>query len=186
MIQSEYDILRDVTDRLETAGIAFMLTGSMAMGYYATPRMTRDIDLVISLDIPDADTIIRLFENDYYVERNAVISAITRRSIFNVIHQDSLIKVDCVVLKKEPYRQEEFSRRRQVLAGGFKTWIVSREDLILSKLYWAKDSRSELQLRDVRNLLSSDCDMDYVNIRAKTLGVTELLDQVISDNERYS
>ena len=185
-MQSEYDILCDVTNRLESAGVAFMLTGSMAMGFYGTPRMTRDIDLVIAIDIHDTETIVDLFESDYYVERSAVVNAIARRSIFNLIHQNSLIKVDCVILKTEPYRQEEFARRRQIQAEGFKTWIVSREDLILSKLYWAKDSRSELQLRDVRNLLSGGCDMDYINIRAKTLGVTELLALARSENERYT
>jgi len=37
--------------------------------------------------------------------------------------------------------------------SGVKTWIVSREDLILSKLVWAKDSKSELQIRDIIDLI---------------------------------
>ncbi|HAV63341.1 MAG TPA: hypothetical protein DCY13_13370, partial [Verrucomicrobiales bacterium] len=41
-------------------------------------------------------------------------------------------------------------------------WIVSKEDLIISKLYWAKDSHSEQQLRDVKNLVGSGCDRDYI------------------------
>ncbi len=44
--------LQDVCRRLDDAGIAYMLTGSLAMSYYARPRMTRDIDLVIALDAP--------------------------------------------------------------------------------------------------------------------------------------
>ena len=58
--------------------------------------------------------------------------------------------------------------------GDFETWIVSREDLILSKLYWASDSKSELQLRDVKNLLTVDCDMPYLYSRAEDLGVKAL------------
>jgi hypothetical protein len=54
---------------------------------------------------------------------------------------------------------EKKQRSAQSL-GDFETWIVSCEDLVLSKLVWAKDSKSEMQLRDVRNLLSSDGDMD--------------------------
>lgn len=45
-MSSELDVLRIVSERLEAAGLAFMLTGSLAMSYYATPRMTRDLDLV--------------------------------------------------------------------------------------------------------------------------------------------
>ena len=57
--------------------------------------------------------------------------------------------------------------------GDFETWIVSREDLVLSKLVWAKDSKSEMRLRDVRNLLSADYDMDYLRSRAKILEDTK-------------
>lgn len=178
MIETELDVLRDVSQRLTSGGIAFMLTGSMAMNYYAQPRMTRDIDLVVELASDQIDVLISLFEMEYYVDRHAVGRAIRERSMFNLIHNQTIIKLDCIVLKRHEYRQEEFARRELVRLGDFETWIVSREDLILSKLYWAKDSKSELQLRDVRNLLTSDCDMSYLNARAEDLGVKELLLEV--------
>jgi hypothetical protein len=168
---------------LDSAGIAFMLTGSVAMNYYAQPRMTRDIDLVVALDETHEERIVRLFDADYYVDRQAVHHAIAEHSIFNLIHNETVIKVDCIVLKSEPYRKEEFGRRRQVALGEFQTWIVSREDLILSKLYWARNSRSELQLRDVRNLLTTDCDLAYLHSRAQQLDVEELLTEVLTGDE---
>lgn len=183
MLETELDILRDVSLRLESAGIAFMLTGSVAMNYYAQPRMTRDIDLVVALDEVQAETIVHLFEVDYYVDGQAVSRAIAQRSIFNLIHNETVIKVDCILLKSDAYRQEEFRRRQQVTLGDFQTWIVSREDLILSKLYWAKESRSEMQLRDVRNLLTPGCDAVYLHSRASALGVDELLKEVLAGDE---
>jgi hypothetical protein len=45
---NELDVVRDVSNRLDTAGLEFMLTGSMAMNFYAQPHMTRDIDIVIA------------------------------------------------------------------------------------------------------------------------------------------
>lgn len=183
MIQTELDILREVSGLLESAGIAFMLTGSVAMHYYAQPRMTRDIDLVVALDQKDAETIVRLFEGDYYVDRQAVHRAIAQRSIFNLIHNESVIKVDFIVLKSGDYRREEFARRRKITLGDFQTWIVSREDLILSKLYWARDSKSEMQLRDVRNLITAECDADYLRSRAQQIGVMELLEEAMTDDE---
>lgn len=183
MIKNEVDLLRDVSQRLQSAGIQFMVTGSMAMSFYAQPRMTRDIDLVVALNPEDAQKIIELFVNDYYLEPASVKRAISRRSIFNLIHDKTSSKVDFIVLKSEPFRQEEFSRRRALTVAGFETWIVSREDLILSKLYWAKDSRSEMQLKDVRNLLSENCDAEYLRSRAQTLGVSDLLEEVIESRE---
>ena len=160
-----------------------MLTGSMAMNYYAQPRMTRDIDLVVNLASEQIDLLIGMFETDYYVDRQAVARAIAERSMFNLIHNDTIIKLDCIVLKSDEYRQQEFARRRLVSLGDFETWIVSREDLILSKLYWARDSKSELQLRDVKNLLTVDCDMPYLYSTAEDLGVKALLIEVLQSHE---
>ena len=63
-MQNELKVLQDVSDRLSTAGIDYMLTGSWALGYYAQPRMTRDIDLVVALEQRDAESIIALFEDE--------------------------------------------------------------------------------------------------------------------------
>ena len=60
-MQNELDIVRDVSQRLDHAGITYMLTGSMAMNYYAQPRMTRDIDMVVELAAADANKIVDVF-----------------------------------------------------------------------------------------------------------------------------
>lgn len=180
-MKTELDILRDLSKRLDSAGIGYMVTGSVAMNYYAQPRMTRDIDVVMDLRESDAETLTNLFIKDYYIDREAIVRAIAQRSIFNLIHQDSVIKVDGIVRKDDPYRQEEFARKQRVTIGDFQTWIVRLEDLILSKLYWARDSRSELQLRDVHNLLGLDCDLDYLRSRAKALAVEELLEDLLAE-----
>ncbi len=173
-MQNELDIVRDVSARLEGAGIAYMLTGSMAMNYYAQPRMTRDIDVVVELSLADAARVVHLFSPDYYVSREAVDSSIAWQSLFNLIHNESVIKVDCIVRKQGAYRLTEFNRRQRIRIGDFETWIVSKEDLILSKLFWAKDSHSELQLRDVKNLASTGCDRAYIQQWTDELGVTSL------------
>jgi len=173
-MKNELDVVRDVSARLDRADIAYMLTGSMAMNYYAEPRMTRDIDLVVALAAEDAETIVRIFSSDYYVSLEAVRESIRSESMFNLIHEDSVVKVDCIVRKSSRYRLGEFARRRRITVGDFATWIVSTEDLILSKLVWARDSHSELQLRDVRNLITSGCDVGYIERWTGELGVDDL------------
>lgn len=173
-MQDELDIVRDMSRRLEAAGIEYMLTGSMAMNYYAEPRMTRDIDLVVALRPEDGGRIVELFSPDYYISHEAVEGSIKRQSLFNLIHNESLIKVDCIVRKQTEYRLTEFNRRQRITTKGFQTWIVSKEDLILSKLFWAKDSHSDLQLRDVKNLVSTGCDRVYIEQWTDQLGLTSL------------
>lgn len=173
-MQSELEIVRDVSARLEQGGIAYMLTGSMAMNYYAQPRMTRDIDFVVALAPLDTDKIVGLFSPDYYVSREAVSNSIAHESLFNLIHLESVIKVDCIVRKGSPYRRAEFQRRQRITVEDFSTWITSKEDLIISKLWWARDSHSELQLRDVKNLARTGCDTDYIKRWTNELGLHTL------------
>jgi hypothetical protein len=173
--------VRDVSSKFEQAGIPYMLTGSMAMNYYAQPRMTRDIDIVIDITTPDVASIIALFTEDYYVNAEDVRKCVAHRGMFNIIHNESVIKVDCIVRKPTDYRQREFERRRQIQMHDFTTFIVSKEDLIISKLHWAKDSHSEKQLTDVKNLLKTGYDEVYLKHWTHELGLDTLLEECLHD-----
>ena len=178
---SELDVLKDVCERLERVGIAYMLTGSMAMNYYAQPRMTRDIDFVIEVEQSDSAKLVAAFKPDYYVPEEALEQAIAMRGMFNLLHLDSVIKVDLVVRKDTPYRKLEFGRRTLIALPGFTAWIASKEDLILSKLVWAKASQSELQRRDVLNLLATPADLAYLRNWASELSVDDLLEEMFDE-----
>jgi len=180
-MQNPLDIVRDVSQRLDSAGLGYMLTGSMAMNYYAQPRMTRDIDVVVALRREDAGRVVELFSPDYYVSREAVDRSIAHESLFNLIHNESVIKVDCIVRKQNEYRLNEFNRRQRINIQDFETWIVSKEDLILSKLFWAKDSHSEVQLRDVKNLVGTGCDRAYIERWTAELGLASLWQEIAHD-----
>jgi len=98
--------------------------------------------------------------------------------MFNLMHLASGIKVDLIVRKESEYRRVEFARRKPVNLAGVATWITAREDLILSKLVWARDADSELQKRDVRTLLDDTIDWSYLKQWAPKLGVAEILDDI--------
>jgi hypothetical protein len=176
---NEFDIIRDVTGRFTNAGIPHMLTGSLAMNYYSLPRMTRDVDFVVEAGAEDVDKIISAFESDYYVEGTAISRAISHERSFNMIHNEALIKIDCIIRKASEYRQLEFSRRQQAEIQGVQVWLVSKEDLIISKLFWARDSHSELQLRDVKNLLASGYDVEYLDRWIRKLELSSLLQECL-------
>ena len=127
----EIDVLKDVSKRLTFAGIKYMLTGSFAMNYYAEPRMTRDIDIVIEADMKDAHRLVTLFDPEYYVPRGAVAQALTHESLFNIIHTRDIVKIDLIIRKNSEYRRLEFERRQQVEIQDLAIWIVTKEDLII-------------------------------------------------------
>lgn len=100
--------------------------------------------------------------------------------MFNVIHEKSGFKVDFIIRKDQPYREIEFQRRRLIDLDGTNVWVVSSEDLIISKLYWAKDSFSQLQIGDIRKLMTSvkNLDMDYINKWIQKLGLSAIFAKV--------
>lgn len=63
-----------------------------------------------------------------------------------------------------------------ILCGPGSPWW-NQEDLIISKLFWAKETDSEIQIGDVRNLAATGCDAAYVENWTRELGLTNLWQQ---------
>ncbi|MBI3889898.1 MAG: nucleotidyl transferase AbiEii/AbiGii toxin family protein [Candidatus Wallbacteria bacterium] len=130
--------LFDVTRVLDALEIAYMLTGSMALSLYVMPRMTRDLDLVVEIGSDQAQALCRALEATHCIDERKILDAIAHRFMFNVIRLEPPVKLDFVIRKSAPYRTMEFGRRRRMEIDGQALWVVSPEDLLLAKLFWAK------------------------------------------------
>ncbi len=175
---NEIDVLKDVSTKLEHADISFMLSGSFAMAYYSQPRMTRDLDFVVELNRASGALVYEVFKESYYISKEAIEEAILHESMFNLIHTQSIIKVDFIIRKNHEYRLAEFERRKKVAIADFTTYIVSIEDLIISKLIWMKDSHSELQKNDVKALLLETYDRVYLDDWISKLKLRSTLEEL--------
>ena len=82
-----------------------MMTGSMALAFYSTPRMTRNIDIILQVSYADIGKIVALFKKDFYIDENSVRQAVRDQSMFNIIHNESVLKVDFIIRKDEEYRK---------------------------------------------------------------------------------
>jgi hypothetical protein len=142
-----------------------MLSGSIAMGLYTVPRMTRDIDFIIHLQAKNVDVFVNSFKDGFYCDRDAIKEAIEGPvKMFNIIDHATGYKADFVVLKDDPFRQEEFNRRLRVTYFGKTIYVVSPEDLLLSKLIWIQDFQSAIQMEDIKNLtVVNNLDWDYIS-----------------------
>src|SRR3970040_2392080 len=126
--------LRDVCARLDGVGIAYMLTGSLAMSFYARPRMTRDIDLVVALEAAEAEQLIGALGADYHADVGAITEALRGARPWNIIHLPSVVKIDLIPRKDTAYRRAEFERRRRVELAGGPLWIGRGEGFVLATL----------------------------------------------------
>lgn len=178
----ELEVVKLVVARLEKIGISYMLTGSLATNYYSIPRMTRDIDVVIELSISDVGKLYNAFKEDFYIDGDVIKDAVSHEGMFNIIHNESVIKIDFIIRKNSEYRKLEFDRRKRIDIEETKIWIATAEDIVLSKLFWSKDSHSEMQLRDVRNMLScvQELDKRYIEKWVERLDLQQVYSEVVN------
>jgi hypothetical protein len=168
--------LQHIVRVLEASGVPYMLTGSLAAAYYAIPRATQDVDVVVDGDASDiANAVSRFLADGLYVSPEAAAEAVATRGQFNVIDSETGWKADVIIRKQRPFSEMEFSRRGSAHLLGVELTIVTLEDLVIAKLEWASKGESEHQLRDVAQLLRAGGDvMDrkYVERWVASLGLT--------------
>lgn len=112
----------------------------------------------------------KFFENGFYCDTDAVKEAIKTHSMFNIIDYASGFKADFTVLKNEPFRQTEFNRKKLITFFDIPVYVVSPEDLLLSKLIWIQQLQSNLQMEDIKNLSEIEIlDWGYINGWTKEL-----------------
>lgn len=157
------ELLNRITKSLEQKNIEYMLSGSIAMNSYAIPRMTLDIDLVIELNSYNLQDFLSIFKEGYYVNYETVKREVEERGMFNIIDHTTGFKIDFIVRKNTEYRKNEFARRIRTQISDYEIWMVSLEDLIISKIEWIQTLKSEKQINDINNLLANpDVDIEYI------------------------
>lgn len=176
------DVLRRVVSILNEESVAYMVTGSFATAFYAHPRATQNIDLVVE---PAEDALervaARLKEAGFYVSPEAVREAVEHVGQFNAIEPDTGWKIDFIVRKSRPFSIAEFSRRTRAEVLGLELSLATAEDLVIAKLEWAKLGGSEIQLRDVQKILRtrwSELDRPYLKQWIAELGLDDLWNRV--------
>ena len=173
----ELNVFKQAIQKLNENSIPYMVSGSVAMNYYSIPRMTRDIDIVIEIDNPEK--FYNLFKDSYYINYKSFKKAVSEKKMFNIININEVIKIDFILRKDSEYRKLEFGRRIKKKIDNFFIYLATIEDLILSKILWSKESLSDIQLNDVKNLLEQkEIDFKYIKKWAEKLGVSNLLKKI--------
>jgi hypothetical protein len=139
---------------LSDANIPFMLTGSLAAAFYGAPRATQDVDFVIESRPDDLRRFVNtLGAEGLYVDLESALDALRTGGQFNAIDPSTGWKADLIIRKARPFSESEFDRRQQRQLFGVEVALATLEDLIIAKLEWSKLGDSELQRRDIRELL---------------------------------
>ena len=179
-------------DCLEDLGVSYQIGGSVATSVYGVPRSTLDVDIVADLPESCADPMVAQLEDAYYIDAAMIRDAIRRRASFNLIHLTSMVKIDVFVLKRRPFDEQAFRRRRlDTLDEGADARLVpiaTPEDMVLHKLDWYRKGGevSDRQWRDVVGVLAvqgESLDRAYLDHWAAELELEALLARALQEAE---
>lgn len=171
------DLFRRISTALEQAGIPYMLTGSFASTFYGKARATQDIDFVIAATPDQIRVLLSLLpEKEYYSDLYSALEALKHQSMFNILDMESCMKIDLIVRKSGEYSQQAFRRRISQDIQGVRVFVATAEDLVLSKLEWAKLGQSSRQIEDVAGVLMvqwESLDREYLKRWILELGLEQ-------------
>jgi hypothetical protein len=167
--------LERVVEVLDEAGVSYTLTGSLASAFYAVPRATHGIDVVIEAQEEGINRLVQgLLAAGWYADRDAAVEAWRGQSQFNAIEPDAGWKADFIVRRDRAYSREEFNRRKRISLLGVELAVSSLEDVLIAKLEWSRLGDSALQRRDVVQLSERTwprVDQEYVEKWVAELGL---------------
>lgn len=178
-----------VIEIFDKLGIPYVVCGSVASIIHGTPRTTLDADLVADVKLEHVAPLAAALEGDFYVEPDSIEEAVRLHKSFNLIHQETMFKVDVFVPKSRPFDKAQLAHRVEIeIARDPRrmAWIASAEDIVLAKLEWFRmgDEVSERQWRDILGVLKTQMgklDVEYMQQMAITLSVSDLLQQALEE-----
>ena len=178
-----------VIDALDALGVPYLIGGSLASAVHGVLRATLDTDLVADLRLEHAEPLARALGGTFYVDAESIREAVLHQRSFNVIHLETMFKVDVFVVKKRPFHHSQMERRMaQVIATDpdRTAYVATAEDTILAKLEWYRMSGdvSEQQWRDVLGVMKVQADrldLAYLRQWAAQLNISDLLERAIKE-----
>jgi hypothetical protein len=178
-----------VTEVLEKLGIPYLISGSLASTLYGMVRTTQDADIVADMRAEHIQPFVTSLQNEFFMDEEMIAESIQRNSSFNIIHRETMFKVDVFIPRPRPFHQSQLARaQRQTFPADpeVSARFSSAEDTILSKLEWYRlgGEVSERQWRDVLGILKTQAetlDLEYLRQWAKELKVSDLLEKVLEE-----
>lgn len=178
-----------VTNVLDNLRVPYVIGGSVASTAHGLIRTTMDVDVVADLKPQHVSAFISALSGQFYVDEPTARRAIARRGSFNLIHLETMVKVDLFLPGDRAFDRQQLARRiaERVAPDSDETlWILTAEDVILAKLDWfrAGGEASERQWRDVLGVVKTqggELDTAYLRRWAGELSVSDLLERALEE-----
>ncbi len=191
MLSEPIIVTLHVTEAFESLQIPYFIGGSMATAVHGVARATMDVDLIANMRLDHIDLFIQALGKTFFTDDEMLKTAIQNRGSFNIIHKETMFKVDVFVGKNRPFDRSQFARRTaySLATNPERTaYFASPEDNILAKLEWYQlgGCVSDRQWRDILSVIQVQgqrLDREYLIEWSTQLGVKTLLERAFSELE---
>src|ERR1041385_286929 len=110
-MELQVSVLSQIANALDQLGIPYVLVGSFASSIHGMYRATADIDILADIKAEQVRPLFEALRNSFYVDEQVMRDAIAQRRSFNIIHFDSVFKVDFFIPKSEEFALAQLDRR---------------------------------------------------------------------------
>jgi hypothetical protein len=181
--------LTPVVHALNELDVPHYVGGSLASSAHGVARASLDVDLIAALEPGHVARFVATLRDVYYLDAARIEASVRDRRSFNLVHLDTMFKIDIFVAGDRPFDREALRRaHREVLGEEPNTLAVpvaTAEDTVLAKLEWFRlgGEVSERQWGDVVGILrvgAGTIDRAYLKRTATALALTELLDRAFA------
>jgi len=187
MLTEPLAVTLTVTDILEALGVPYALGGSLASAVHGVMRATMDADIIAALQPEHVSSFISQVKNAFYADERAIETAVRQKTSFNLIHLETMFKIDIFIAKAAPLETAQLARRiRQQVSESppRHIFITSPEDTLLAKLVWYRNGGevSNRQWRDIKGIIAvqkNRLDVEYLRGMAAELNVHNLLEKLL-------
>jgi hypothetical protein len=190
-VQNEpIEVTLRVTNVFEKLGVPYLIAGSLASTLYGMVRSTQDSDIVVEMRPEHLQPFILALQDEFYIDEEMIAESIQHHSSFNIIHRETMFKVDIFIPRPRPFLQAQLDRaQRQTFSfeREMSAKFASPEDTILSKLEWYRmgSEVSDRQWRDIIGVLKTrtgELELEYLRKWAAELHVSDLLERALKES----
>ncbi len=92
-----------VTEALEKLGVPHFISGSLASTLYGMVRSAQDADIVADMHADQIQPFADALQHEFFMNKKMMAKAIKRNSSFNIIHRETMFKVDVFIPRPRPF-----------------------------------------------------------------------------------
>lgn len=190
MLPEQIAVTMIVAEALEALGVLYAIGGSFASALHGVMRATMDVDLVADLHQEDVAPFVHALGEAFYADAEMMHEAIAQRRSFNLIHLESMFKVDVFIARSRDFDRAQLARRELYLLSEDperQAYVATAEDTILAKLEWYQmggetSNRQWFDAMGVLKVQGQRLDFGYMRQMATGLGVQDLLERALAES----